>query len=136
VAHDTASFSAALAKEQPLVAEMNRLRQIRERLLRAIAAAFALRADQLTVSAVATRLGDPLREALTSRARELRSLLARLRQANERNLLLIRSGLALVKDIIHAVVGADAAPAADGYDRRGLQGASSAPAGRLVNLAG
>lgn len=136
VAHDIPAFSAALAREQPLVAEMGRLRQVRERLLRAIAAVFALRADQLTIGAVAAKLADPLRETLAARGRDLRSLLERLRHANERNLLLVRSGLALVKDIIQAVVGSEAAPAADGYDRRGLQGSASAPAGRLVNLAG
>ncbi|MCK6488520.1 MAG: flagellar protein FlgN [Planctomycetes bacterium] len=136
VAHDIPAFTAALAREQPLVAEMNRLRQVRDRLLRAIATVFSIRPDQFTLSAVIARLSEPLREALAVRQRELRSVLERLRNANDRNLLLVRSGLALVKDILQAVVGSDALPTADGYDRRGLHGAGNAPAGRLVNLAG
>jgi flagellar biosynthesis/type III secretory pathway chaperone len=63
----------------------------------------------------------------------LRSLLERLRQLNERNLLLIRSGIGLVRDILQSVIGNGEVR---NYDRRGNHGQLTTGAGQLVNLAG
>lgn len=135
VAHDIPAFTTCLEREQGLAADMGRLRQVRERLLRALAAVLAIPGDQLTLSAVIAR-AEPVRQGeLAQRQRDLRQLLERLRVANERCLLLVRSGLSLVRDVLQAVMGEEAG-GQRAYDRRGASGGSAPWRGRLVNLAG
>lgn len=134
VAHDIPAFTACLEREQGLAAEMNRLRQVRERLLRALGSVLAIPAERLNLSAVITRAEPQRQGELALRQRDLRQVLERLRAANERCLLLVRAGLSLVRDVLQAVMGDEGEQRA--YDRRGASGGTPPWRGRLVNLAG
>ena len=133
VAHEIPAFTNVISQEQVAITDASRLRQVRDRLLRAVATVLAIKPDALTLSAIIERTEGVLRTQLADLQRELRSMLERLRQLNDRNMLLVRSGLGLVRDILIAVVGGGDGR---GYDRRGNHGAIGTGAGQLLNLAG
>jgi flagellar biosynthesis/type III secretory pathway chaperone len=133
VAHEIPAFTQLLEQEQGVITEAGRLRLVRDRLVRAVATIMALKPEATTLTTVLERLDGSLRDQLAERQRELRSLLERLRQLNERNLLLIRSGIGLVRDILQSVIGNGEVR---NYDRRGNHGQLTTGAGQLVNLAG
>ena len=133
VAHEIPAFTRILEQEQAVITEVGRLRLVRDRLIRAVATVMAIKPDELSLSAILERIDGILRDQLRERQRELRGLLERLRQLNERNLLLIRSGIGLVRDILQTLIGNGEGR---GYDRRGNHGHMTAGAGQLINLAG
>ena len=133
VANDMAGFGRALQDEQAVIAETGRLRQIRERLLRAVATVLNVALPDLRLSQLLAKLPEPVRGELARRQADLAALLERLRLINERNQLLIRQGLAFTREILTAIVGPEATPA---YDRRGLAGYAPTSRGNLINLAG
>jgi flagellar biosynthesis/type III secretory pathway chaperone len=133
VAGDMPAFTALLQREQGPLAEMNRLRQQRERLLKGVAERLNLCPADLHLSQLVERSPESLRPELRARQGELQSILGRLREVNERNLALIRQGLGLVRDLMQTLVGGAHTGA---YDRLGSQGGVAATQGRLVNFTG
>lgn len=133
VAADHRGFASLLEEETAIMTEASRLRQVRDRLARAIGILFALKPEDFCLSRLMERAADPLRSELGNRQRELRKVAERLRQVNDRNLLLVRHGLTLVRDILQAVLGGGDGPA---YDQRGLQASVGSPRGGMVDLAG
>lgn len=137
VAGEMRRFADLLPQEQGTLNDLGRLRQIRERLLKALATVMnAVPAGGAlpTFSALLAKLPDHLRPDLVRRQNDLRSVAERLKAANERNAVLIRQSLGLVREILAAVLGPE--PGAGAYDRRGLGAAVPAPRGGLVNCAG
>jgi flagellar biosynthesis/type III secretory pathway chaperone len=128
-------FTKVLAQEQASLIEVGRLRQIRDRLLRALATVFNLPPVEIRLSVLLERLPEPLRAELRRRQEDLKTLLERLRVLNDRNALLIRQSLGLVRDLLGALMGSG--QNAGGYDRRGM-GPSTVfgDRGQLINIAG
>lgn len=126
-------FADLIPQEQATLLDLGRLRQSRDRLLKAIATVLNLK-DGFTMSAALEKMPDPLRGELARRQSDLLSVTERLKNANERNAVLIRQSLGLVRDILSAVLGPE--PGAGAYDRRGLGAGVPTPRGGLVNLAG
>ena len=135
MAADITGFQRTLAEEHGTLGESGRLRQSRERLLRGLAALFNLQNVEIRLSLILERVIDPVRSQLAERQRELASLLERLRSLTERNQVLIRSSLDLVRDIMQAVLGTPNS-GSKGYDRRGWTGYQSPGSGNLVNMSG
>jgi flagellar biosynthesis/type III secretory pathway chaperone len=133
VANQVRRFADLIPQEQTALLELGRLRQIRDRLLKAVAVILNLK-DGFTMSAALAKMPEPLRVDLARRQADLLAVTDRLKAANERNALLIRQSLGLVRDILSAVLGPE--PGAGAYDRRGLGGGVPTPRGGLVNLAG
>ncbi len=133
VAAQVQSFAALVQQEQGALLELGRLRQARDRLTRTIATVLNL-VGGFTTTALLERLPDALRNDLSRRRQDLLATAERLRLMNERNALLIRQSLGLVRDILGAVLGPEGGAGA--YDRRGLGGGVPTPRGGLVNLAG
>ncbi len=135
IAGNIPAFTALETREQQPQADAARLRQARERLLRAIAAAGNLKPEELCVSRIANHAPADRREPLIARAAELRKILERLQQVHERNALLMRHSLGLVREILHEIAG-PTSPAAHPYDHRGGIGATTVTRGGLLNLRG
>ncbi len=134
VANDMAAFTRVLAEEQAVLFETNRLRQIRERLLRAVVTVLGLTLPDLALTPIIDRLPEPLKGEVARRRADLVGVIERVRALNERNMLLIRQGLSFSRELLAAIVG-DSGPT-PAYDRRGLNGYAPATRGSLVNLAG
>ena len=133
IANDMTGFTALVQQEQAALDEVSRLRQVRDRLTKAIATLLNLK-EGFRMGLVLEKLPDALKADLVKRRAELAALMERLKTLNERNALLIRQSLGLVRDILGALMGPE--PGAGGYDRRGL-GAGVLPSrGGLINLAG
>jgi flagellar biosynthesis/type III secretory pathway chaperone len=137
VSGDINAFARLLGEEQTVMSKVDALRQIRERLLLGVAAVLGIPFKELTLSTIIARLADPLKSDLVRRQTDLQRILQRLRQVNERNLLLIRQSLAFAREVLHAVLG-ERSPAPGIYDRRGSSGGGvpMSSSGRLLDLAG
>ncbi len=133
LAGDGRTLSDLVAREEAPLAEAGRLRQVRDRLLRTAAAMWNLAPAALNLGTLADRASQALAAELRRRAHELRGVLERLKAANDRNQVLIRQGLAVVRDLVGALTGA---PAAGAYDRRGLNPWAPAPGGSLLDCRG
>ncbi len=132
---DHAALTATASREPPVLAEINRLRSARERLLKAAAAVCGLR-GAVTLGALCAALPEALRTGLDQRGRELRALLERLKIVEDHCAMLLRSGLSLIRDLLDAIAGAER-PARSPYDRRGgVLGVQPALRGGLVDLRG
>ena len=130
---DMRAFSELLQKEQEPLSLMLRLRQIRERILRDVADVFALGRDTLRLNQVIERCAGMIKDELSVRATELRTVCERLREINDSNLMLIRQSLSFVRDVLSTLVGDTPS---NNYDRRGSEAYARAGRGRLVDLAG
>jgi flagellar biosynthesis/type III secretory pathway chaperone len=141
VAGSIDEFRATLDDEQPALSELGHLRQIRDRLLRAVCAVLGLSSDDLRLSRIIERLGaDAWATELVRRRSDLSACIERLRQLNERNLVLIRQGLGYASELLSAVLGsragAPATSATGAYDRRALAGyVAPAARGSLIDCA-
>ena len=116
-----------------LVQRLERLRNARERLLKTAQVLLNLQPAELTISGLAARAGEALRAELMRLAHDLKQTLLRLREANDRNQLLIRQGLGVVRDLIGGITGN---PALHAYDRRGLMPGAIGGSGSLLDLRG
>ena len=135
VAHNIPAFTQLLQREQAPVAEMARLRQLRERLMRQVASNLGVKADGLTMSIILTAVQEAMRGDLRRRQQDLTAVIAALRDINQRNMVLIQQSLSFVRAMLHGLVG-EKLPKGHPYDRRGLLGASLHGNGRLLNLRG
>jgi hypothetical protein len=135
VAADHAGLARATLAEEPLVAEAQRLRLVRDRLVRAAAGLCGLPAT-LTLSDLCAKLPAALGASLIGKGRDLRAVLERLRHIEDHCAAVLRHGVALVRDLLDAVAGVER-PARTPYDRRGVAyAASPANRGALVDLRG
>lgn len=133
MAGDARGVSALVAAEAEPAREAVRLRTIRERLAKALAAVFQLEGE-VTVSRILHRAPDGLRAELDRLRRETATICQRLGRQAERNMVIARQGLSLIRDILGESLGSQAPVAA--YDRHGMAGAPSAPRGSVLNLRG
>jgi flagellar biosynthesis/type III secretory pathway chaperone len=131
VAADGAALNALLERERAPLAESVRCRQFRERILRTAASVWNIPAAQTTLSRLCERLPEVLRAEILRRGHELRQLVERLRAVNDRNQVLIRHGLGLVRELVATVTGA---PAAGAYDRRGIAPGAGGASGIMLDL--
>jgi flagellar biosynthesis/type III secretory pathway chaperone len=135
IACNMAAFSQLLQQEQAPLAEMGRLRQAREQLNRQLAAGLGLKNEPVRMTALVAQAPEMLKGDLRTRQGELKRLLERLREINERNMILIRQSLNFVRSLMHTLVGERVNPGHP-YDRRGHQGSVLPGNGRLVNMRG
>jgi flagellar biosynthesis/type III secretory pathway chaperone len=133
VRNDGAALAKLVEKEQPVLAEAARLRPVRERLVHAVSAALGV-ADGTRLEQIAASAPAQFRTALATKGRELRTLVERLRDLNDRNQLLIRQGLGLVRELLDLFLPAPPTPAAATYDRRGYGARPATPAGGLFSV--
>lgn len=132
VANHLAEFADLVTRSEPLIAEQNRLRKGREKLLTGLATLMERPGRPLPLADVIALAKEPLKGELASRHLVLKDTLLKLRAVQERNQALVRQGLGFVRDLVGTLTGE---PAQGGYDRRGREGARAGN-GRLVNLAG
>jgi flagellar biosynthesis/type III secretory pathway chaperone len=92
-------------------------------------------AEGITMARVLPAVPPALQPELSNRQEELMRVLARLREINQRNMVLIQQSLRFVRTLLHGLVGEKPERSAS-YDRRGLQGMGLPGNGRLVNLRG
>ncbi len=135
VACNIPAFTQLLHQEQAPLAELGRLRPLRERLMRAVAGQLGVAAEGITMARVLVAVPSALQPELSQRQEELLRVLGRLRDSNQRNMLLIQQSLRFVRTLLHGLVGEKPERGA-AYDRRGLQGMGLPGNGRLVNLRG
>lgn len=135
VAGDMPAFSSLLQQEQAPMAEMGKLRQRRELILKASVQVLTLRGERPLLAQVVEAAPEPQRSALRRREGELRSVLEELRDANECTMALIRQSLSFVRDLLGTLVGETAGRPANAYDRRGSRPGAHGE-GRLINTRG
>jgi hypothetical protein len=135
VACNIASFTKLLQQEQTPLAEMNRLRLARERLMRQLGASAGVPSDRLTMTLIVGAAPEALRGDLRRRQEDLALVLGSLREVNQRIMVLIQQSLTFVRSMLHGLVGEKPANGHP-YDRRGIQGIGLPGNGRLVNLRG
>jgi hypothetical protein len=135
VACNIAAFTQLLQQEQAPLAELGRLRPLRERLMRAIAGQLGMAAEGISMARVLPAVPAALHGELAHRQEELMRVLGRLREINQRIMVLIQQSLRFVRDLLRGVVGEKSERGLP-YDRRGLQGIGLPGNGRLVNLRG
>ncbi len=105
-------------------------RRIRDDLIRRLAQWRKLPQQQLSLSDMLDGVGNPLRAELEKIAEELRQVLKALAETNEINQSLLRTALALVREVLGGVSGASQR---EDYDRRGLSGDQQGTGG-LMNF--
>ena len=94
-------------------------RRIRDDLVRRLAQWRKLGASNISLTLMLDGVGEPLRGELERLRLELRGVLQSLSQMNDINQTLLRTALALVREVLSGVSGVDQN---QGYDRRGLEG--------------
>jgi hypothetical protein len=134
IAGDNNGFARLTAEEDAPAREAARLRQIREKLVRALTVVFPISGTPPTLSRLLPLAPEPVRLELERLRRELAQVCSRLSAASARNLALVRQGLALVRDLLGGTMGEVSAPAL--YDRRGLSGTPIPLRGRVLDLRG
>ncbi len=132
IATQVAIFSDLTKQIEPNIAEQQRLRKNRDRLLSRIAESVGKKDGSLSLTHVVGMSLEPLQSELKARQLLIRDALDRLRIVQERNQALLRQGLGLMRDLVNALTGTTEPQS---YDRRGLGGTQRGH-GRLVNLAG
>lgn len=130
---DAVAVSALVAQEQEPAREAARLAGIRERLAKALAIVYQL-TGEVTLSRILPRAPDGLRAELERLRREVAAVCQRLGRQAERNLVVARQGLALIRDVISSSLGEHAPAIA--YDRRGMIGNPIPPRGAVLNIRG
>jgi flagellar biosynthesis/type III secretory pathway chaperone len=135
VACNIPAFTLLLQQEQGPLLEMNRLRQVRERLMRQLCTASGTPNERMTMTVLITAVPELMQGELRRRQDDLTQLLATLREVNQRNMVLIQQSLTFVRSMLHGLVG-DKPAQGHAYDRRGFTGAGLPGNGRLVNLRG
>lgn len=133
MAGDAESVSRLVAQEQEPAREAARLAGIRERLARAIGMVFQL-TGEVTLSRILPQVPETVRAELDRLRREVAAVCQRLGRQAERNLVVARQGLSLIRDVISSSLG-EPTPAI-AYDRRGLVGAPTPPRGSVLNIRG
>jgi len=127
VAGNIPAFSQVLSEEQGLLQRGHDLRRVRDAILQVCAKHFSCPHEQLRLAQVLERAPEPLRSQLAGTRMELRAVLERLREINERNLLLIRQSLSFVQDVLSIIHGSSIT--ALDYDQQGQKQAGAGGGG-------
>jgi len=128
---DAKAVAAMVASQEPS-REAARLATIRSRLTQAIATVFQIEGE-ITVSRILSKAPDALRLELDRLRREVAQVCQRLGRQAERNLVVARQGLSLIREVLGDAMGTRTANA---YDRRGMIGAPIAQRGAVLNIRG
>lgn len=128
---DAKGVSALVALESEPAREAARLRSIRERLCKALATVFQLEGE-VTLTRLLPRAADGLRGELDRLRRETTTVCQRLARQAERNLVVARQGITLIRDVLGESLGTLAPVSA--YDRHGIAGSATSPRGCVLNL--
>lgn len=129
VAGQIKEFSQLLQQEQQHLEAGQHLRRRREEILRRLATEIRLTPDRLRMAQLLERAPEPLRGQLSGLQNDLVLLLNRLREVNDRNMLLIRQSLSFVQELMGVVFGAGRT---EDYDRSGDNGPAKG-GGRLAD---
>ena len=127
---DANGVAALVAQQEEPAREAARLGTIRSRLAQALAAVFHIDGD-VTLSKVLGQAPEAIRSELERLRQEMVQVCQRLGRQAERNLVVTRQGLAMIRDVLGQAMGAKPICA---YDRRGMIGAPSAPRGAVINM--
>lgn len=123
---NVAELTKLIEREQVCLKLGNRLRQEREELVQAFAAALGEQPDHLRMAQILERAPEPLRSQLKGKQTDLRSVLLHLREINDRNMVLIRQSLGFVRDLLGMIGNQQNA---HGYDQRGERSSGSGGGG-------
>jgi flagellar biosynthesis/type III secretory pathway chaperone len=123
---DVQQLAKLIAREQVCLKLGNRLRQEREELMRAFAAALDQQPERLRMAQILERVPEPLRGELAGKQKDLRGVLIHLREINDRNMVLIRQSLGFVRDLLGMIGNQENA---HGYDQRGERSSGSGGGG-------
>lgn len=129
---DAQAISVLVAQQEEPSREAARLGTIRTRLAQALAAVFQLD-GAATLSRILPRAPEGLRAELDRLRHEVAQVCNRLGRQAERNLVVARQGLSLIREVLGDAMGAKPVVA---YDRRGLIGTPAAMRGSVVNIRG
>lgn len=129
---DAKAIAVLVAQQEEPSREAARLGTIRSRLAQALAAVFQLDGVP-SLSRILPRAPDGLRADLERLRQELVQICNRLGRQAERNLVVARQGLSLIREVLGDAMGAKPVVA---YDRRGLIGTPMAMRGAVVNIRG
>lgn len=132
LAGDAAGVSGLVQSQDEPAREAARLGTVRSRLIQALAAVFQLQGE-VTMSRVLPKAPEAVRGELDRLRREIADVCQRLGRQAERNLVVARQGLTLIRDVLGDAMGAKPASA---YDRRGMLGAPVAARGTVLNIRG
>jgi len=127
---DAKGVAALVAQQDEPAREAARLGSIRARLAQALATVLHLDGE-VTLSKVLALAPAAIRSELERLRQEVVQVCQRLGRQSERNLVVTRQGLAMIRDVLGEAMGAKPMVA---YERRGLIGAPSAPRGAVVNF--
>ncbi len=116
VAGDIQIFSDLLKQEQQMLEEGQQLRHIREALMIGLAREVSVDVDKLRMAQILERAPEELRKELSGLQGSLKELLERLRDVNDRNMVLIRQSLTFVKEIMGYIMGDESTKA---YNQQG-----------------
>lgn len=127
---DAAAISTLVAQQEEPSREAARLGTIRSRLIQALATVFRIE-GAVTMSEVLQRTPEALRGELDRLRREVAQVCQRLGRQAERNLVVARQGLSLIRDVLGDAMGAKPVVA---YDRRGMVGTPAPDRGAVLNF--
>ncbi len=127
---DAKGVATLVAQQDEPAREAARLGSIRTRLAQALATVLHLEGE-VTLSKVLALAPAAVRIELERLRQEVVQVCQRLGRQSERNLVVTRQGLAMIRDVLGEAMGAKPMVA---YDRRGLVGAPMAPRGAVVNI--
>ena len=129
VSGDIQEFSTLIQREQNVFEEGQKLRQVREKLMFHIAGELSVEVNALHISHILEMAPDSLRGELQHIQGDLKTLLEKLRELNERNMVLIRQSLSFVKEIMQYVVGSNESKV---YQQNGESGTDDS-GGKIFN---
>jgi cell division septum initiation protein DivIVA len=129
---DAHGLSTVVAAEEEPTREAARLASVRQRLISALGAVFQLDGE-VTLSRLLGRAPEAIRLELERLRTEITTVCQRLGRQAERNLIIARQGIALIRDVLGDAFGTRPVTA---YDRRGLIGTGPPRRGAVLNIKG
>jgi len=131
VAGNIDAFSKALEQEQDILKKGQELGRRRLKLLEACAKGMNCPVSNLRMAQILERAPEPLRSELGGLSHDLRELLQRLRDLNERNLVLIRQSLGFVREVMNIITGEE--QQRQDYSRSGVQDSRQSSGGAILS---
>jgi flagellar biosynthesis/type III secretory pathway chaperone len=122
-------FSALVEREKGVLDKAVELRRFRDDLLRRIGERMQVHPRELTLTAILPQVDQPVRGDIEQEREELNTTMGKLQMLNDRNQMLLRTGLGFVSDLINTLAGTEQREA---YDRAGARGTARS-AGGLLN---
>lgn len=132
MAGDAQGISQLVAQQDEPGREAARLGTVRSRLAQALATILQLDGPA-SLSRILPKAPESIRRDLERLRQEITQVCTRLGRQAERNLVVARQGLSLIREVLGDAVGAKPVVA---YDRRGLMSAPVSTRGSMVNIRG